>query len=279
MFNTAVLYLTPVSPQSNRRSQGIGVSDSDDDEASDLIWVWSPARTTQHTWVCCCKQEFSISGLPATADREIHRQIFGRGLWSDCHPPSTHTHTHTHTQPHTLSRLLLLSTAVLIQYLVSFAFAAYVTITQDPKSSRSGLIIAAGPLRINLSLKCLKSARGFRCACQWLGVIFGAHTHTHTLSKLLCSCDRARRASLNAKAEGKNNTQWKLIPAHECFVLIIQAWISSLVYVAPPTCTAGPKSYREDHLSCSSAVSPGNMQKMNVVIEHSWTQVSDQILP
>ena len=178
MFNTAVLYLTPVSPQSSRRSQGIGVSDSDDDEASDLIWVWSPARTTQHTWVCCCKQEFSISGLPATADREIHRQIFGRGLWSDCHPPSTHTHTHT--QPHTLSRLLLLSTAVLIQYLVSFAFAAYVTITQDPKSSRSGLIIAAGPLRINLSLKCLKSARGFRCACQWLGVIFGAHTHTHT---------------------------------------------------------------------------------------------------
>lgn len=178
------------------RSRGTGISDSGEEEANDLIRVWSPART-QHIWVHCCKQEFSISDINPVCQRQLTEKYTDRFLDAVCGRTAIH---HPHTQPHTLSRLLLLlSTVVLIQYLISFVFAAYVTITQDPKSSRSGLIIATGPLRINLSLKCLKSARGFRCACQWLGVIFGAHT----LSKLLCSCDRARRASLNAKAEGK----------------------------------------------------------------------------
>lgn len=43
-------------------------------------------------------------GLPATADREIHRQIFGRGMWPDCHPPSTHTTPHIiSTSPSTIN--------------------------------------------------------------------------------------------------------------------------------------------------------------------------------
>lgn len=126
------------------RGRGIGISDSGEEEANG--------------------QEFSISDINPDCQRQLTEKHADRFLDAVCGRTAIH---HPHTQPHTLSRLLLLlSTVVLIQYLISFVFAAYVTITQDPKSSRSGLIIAAGPLRINLSLKCLKSARGFRCACQ-----------------------------------------------------------------------------------------------------------------
>lgn len=84
-------------------------------------------------------------------------------------------------------------------------------------------------LRINLSLKCLKSARGFRCACQWLGGgIFGAHTPS-------CSFLRPSQEGLiKCKGRRKNNTQWKLIPTHQCFCANFQILYSLANVCWPP---------------------------------------------